>query len=636
MNRQVRLAALATVVASTGITSGQSPPSTGPAGSTPQRTVYVMKTAGQPERRVQVISSQIQPDGSILTDVRDLATGAIYTLANPAFLGKPAPPAAATQATNTAHTPAPSAPGTPRPLFGQFPQRTVDPKAMPRPLFGQFPNQRMATVAQQKEHLVPADQVQTIQLPQARERTGDPLLAGAKTPAGITSRTPYPSRIGETQQSPSVLGKLFADPTENQPKPRVGILPAQPKVEKSTVHVSQPMATPGVTVVMPRMGSAEIPKVAHSREFPSNPQLPIPEIPAATAASVPPQTPAPQPKITVPEVAPTSTTVEVPLPEPTRNVAPAASPSVGQGLAVPSIDPNAKPSAATGLFDSQSSTRGVILPSIEESNGQNDSKKEFTIPTELTGGAPAPVNALEPAPAPAASPAPALLTVPVPELTPPPSTPDVAQPAPAPTPTIAVPVPEITLPAPTAVPAPAMVVPVPDLASPTPIPSALPTPEPTPTPLPIRKPADPIADIAQAEPTGFPVPAVAVSDLAQPMPITPASLNQNVDSIAKDLPREIRQHIEDIKNHRRPSFRMESATMLAESNYAKHPAAIDALLHGAIGDRTGVVRGHCIARLADLGYSDPTYLKALEAWTKDVEPAVQRAAVAARAKLTGR
>src|SRR5687768_13362419 len=39
--------------------------------------VVVMRTAGQPDRRVKVVRSERMPDGVVLTEVKDLATGQV-------------------------------------------------------------------------------------------------------------------------------------------------------------------------------------------------------------------------------------------------------------------------------------------------------------------------------------------------------------------------------------------------------------------------------------------------------------------------------------------------------------------------------------------------------------------------------
>jgi hypothetical protein len=42
--------------------------------------VYLMRTAGQPDRRVKVVRSDRMPDGVVLTQVKDIATGEVYTI----------------------------------------------------------------------------------------------------------------------------------------------------------------------------------------------------------------------------------------------------------------------------------------------------------------------------------------------------------------------------------------------------------------------------------------------------------------------------------------------------------------------------------------------------------------------------
>ncbi len=437
MNRQARVALLtAAMAAGVAPAFGQAPAA--PTGGGP---VYVMKTAGQPERRVQVLKSETQPDGSILTDVKDLGTGTVYTLTNPAFLGKAAP-------ATPSMTPVPAA-------VASAPTQMPAP-GTPRPLFGQFPNQRMANAATStapvQERLVPVEQATANGLPTARSRKTDPLLAG------LATRMP--------NEPPNVMAKVFGDPMKNQPPPRVGVLPA-PTPTDAAALAPRPKASSGVTVVLPTTGPA-VPTPKPEAALAPKPALPVP---APAVAAVPPPKPA------------------------------------DAAIAIPAIDASAKPSAATGLFDSQAAPAGVVLPRIAE---------------------------------PAAVPA-------VPSL----AVPAIAEPS-------------VAIPAP------------------------------------------------PSEPVAVAIPAPAASS---------------------DLPRDVKQMIDDVKTHKRPTFRMENATALAESAYAKHPAAIEALLHAATNDKAGVVRGHCIARLADLGYSDPTYLKLLDAWANDLEPAVQRAAVDAKAKL---
>src|SRR4029079_5345677 len=46
----------------------------------PGGPIIVLKTAGQPDRQVRVIRSERGPDGKVLTEVKDLTTGDVYTM----------------------------------------------------------------------------------------------------------------------------------------------------------------------------------------------------------------------------------------------------------------------------------------------------------------------------------------------------------------------------------------------------------------------------------------------------------------------------------------------------------------------------------------------------------------------------
>jgi hypothetical protein len=484
MNRRVWVGSLATTAAWVGFATAQAPPANPPAGSSSNTAVdgpvYVMKTAGQPERRVQVVKSEKLPDGTYLTDVKDLASGVVYTLTNPNVLGTtttppPAPKPTAVAAT-TGYVPPP--PPTTAPL----------PRGTPRPLFGSFPNQQQYATNKTKagERLVPAEQVPAGALPQARDRKADPLLAGAATtPAAMTARTPYPAGTTVAADSPSVLSNVFGQKSKDLPAPRVGVRP---------------------------------PPVAVLPEPPRQAAVPAPE---------------PQPTIKVAQVSPVvmpSVAAATIPPIPKAEVSP-----VAEGLSIPSIAADARPSAATGIFDSQPAA-AVEKPTV----------------------------AIPPIP-----------TTPIPPIDAPP------------------------------------VVTAPPAVEPPPLPTVLPMPAVEPPPLPLPSVSLPPA------PTGVPSGAVPVVARA----------------VEAALPVDVQVMIDQLKGHKRPSFRMENATALAESAYAKHPDVLAALLHGAMNDTTGVVRGHCIGQLATLRYGDAAFVQALDTWTADAEPAVRRAAAAAKKTL---
>ena len=93
MTRWVWKSTVASVAACAGLAAGQAPR---PPAADPN--VMVIRTAGQPDRRVRVLKSERLPDGKVLTEVKDLDSGEIYTLvdskAGGATDGPPAPPAA--------------------------------------------------------------------------------------------------------------------------------------------------------------------------------------------------------------------------------------------------------------------------------------------------------------------------------------------------------------------------------------------------------------------------------------------------------------------------------------------------------------------------------------------------------------
>lgn len=451
MFRQVRLATVATLAMANGFASGQGQPASVPAGSTVGGTTFLMKTAGQPDRRVQVIKTERLPDGTNLLDVRDLATGAIYSLTNPAVLST-----ADTKSTTATTAPIPAIPstGVHRPLTG----RTA--KLPPEP---------------DRERLVPADQVQQTALPQARERARDPLLAGAAkpamglpsrqpaptswkpgmtTPASITSRTPFPSRLASSENK-SILGKKLGD-SPRAVNPQV---PA-PIPASASIPARDAKRNPEPTIVMPAIARTTIPLA------PALPKSAIVPPPETAIRSIPAIEPAAMPPTSMMELA-----EHVPL-----------NPIHQTPIAIPSIQPAPVPEPVPST---------VVLPSIPVVNV------------------------------------------------------------------------EIPMPA-----------------------------------------------------------AVVQSAVVEAIPVEPAKLTN-----------EILVSIDDLKNHKRPTFRMECATALAESKFAKDPTVIDAIRDAAANDRVGVVRGHCIALLADLGCTDAGFLKSLETWSTDREPAVQRAALAAKAQL---
>ncbi len=138
-----------------------SPPAANPAGG-----IITLRTAGQPERRVQILKTEKLPDGKVLTEVRDIATGVVFTIADT------------------------------KPLAPNLPMATPAPQTQP--------------ATHTTTHL-------GSNLPQARSRTSDPLLGGTVMPQTQTQPQPqeYPSLLGKLRQQrqdaqPAVPGKQSA------------------------------------------------------------------------------------------------------------------------------------------------------------------------------------------------------------------------------------------------------------------------------------------------------------------------------------------------------------------------------------------------------------------------------------------
>ena len=183
---------------------------------------------------------------------------------------------------------------------------------------------------------------------------------------------------------------------------------------------------------------------------------------------------------------------------------------------------------------------------------------------------------------------------------------------------------------------------------------------PTPAPAAEQKPrlfgrvfgkSTPAADPVVAAPAGRPVvPPARPATAAPAMPpafqqATPAgpvaqgpiqaSMTEQQSIVPEEqMRREIAQYMHDLQNHPRPSFRMEAATGLCDGRYASREETKRAVATAVVNDPAGVVRGHCIDCLSKLGYADPEYVRRLQLWANDPEPAVQRAAREALAKLT--
>lgn len=305
MTRWIWTSSVAATVACVGVASAQAP---GGATTAPEGEVLTIRTAGQPERRVQVVKSESMPDGNVVTDVRDLATGETFTLMNvhrpspirtavgttddqsnvepPPFRPSLYPNTAGTAGT-TGYVPLPERVNTytdaPKPalppgpigrvagaMFGK-PDDAYSENA-PRPIFGGFAgrpqvfaNGNMTGRANRfpgtstsgatiYPTVVAQDAPQTaVPLPLAKSRTEDPLIRSAARATG----TPTPAQLARTaapvnlpnQTSPS--GKLFATAATQATRPRVGVMPQ----DFPPVITNSPSGVP--TKVLPSVADAD-------------------------------------------------------------------------------------------------------------------------------------------------------------------------------------------------------------------------------------------------------------------------------------------------------------------------------------------------------------------------------------------
>ena len=142
----------------------------------------------------------------------------------------------------------------------------------------------------------------------------------------------------------------------------------------------------------------------------------------------------------------------------------------------------------------------------------------------------------------------------------------------------------------------------------------------------------PVAELPSAE---APPVASVITPVATTEPIAAIvpEVSEELELTDKQLAAMINEMVKNIQSHPRPSFRMTNASNLAECKAAAQQDVKELLAFAAENDAIGVVRGHCIGLLSKMGHAEANYVKNLEAWTTDSEPAVQSAAIAALAKL---
>lgn len=272
-------------------------------------SIVTLRTAGQPERRVQVLKTERLPDGKILTEVKDLTSGAIFTIADTKPLTGEAAPSLPIVA--------PALPG------ATLPGTTVPsnlPQARPRnfdPLLGNtapMPSSRTSTptqtefptlVGKLRNNATPAPSLPPGAKPQSAistalfgsysEPTPQPLV-GKFNEAPGTVKSPAPSNTTGLKaavfgspasppvETPTLMGKLFGDSPATAPAKSV-IRPAPTQVVKHQANVIRPNAVPAVPAATARMTIATPPAPALEPARPAITQVHQVE-PAASLAPV--------------------------------------------------------------------------------------------------------------------------------------------------------------------------------------------------------------------------------------------------------------------------------------------------------------------------------------------------------------
>jgi hypothetical protein len=195
MIRRVWTGSIASVVASVGLATGQSAPVTATDGAS--TGVFTFKTSGQTERKVQVLKTERLPDGKYLTEVKDLATGAIFSIADSKPLG------------------------------------SMQPESKPLPMATPAPTNVTGSA------MLPGTMVPVKPLPAARSRASDPLMPGANAATIVPVNSGMP-----TTEYPTLVGKLRghrSTPVAAAPQPVTINSPyaaPQPAKKQSSLHAA--------------------------------------------------------------------------------------------------------------------------------------------------------------------------------------------------------------------------------------------------------------------------------------------------------------------------------------------------------------------------------------------------------------
>ena len=232
MKRRVLAMAAVTVVAgwANAQSPNQSPATKVPVSETgkdaaPETGTMLLRTSGQPDRKVKIVKSTKSADGRVITEVKDIATGETLLVANQAASKKSALPAPAPSTKPTTFIS--DIKGPPMPMISNAKSREVETSAITS-------NEKIATSSS---------------VPKSKSRDVDPLLNGMTvgTPAAMTSMAkPIPA---DSIELDPVRAKRSFQAMENKPQPKTREMPSAVTPAITPVAVSKaPGFLPAVTV----------------------------------------------------------------------------------------------------------------------------------------------------------------------------------------------------------------------------------------------------------------------------------------------------------------------------------------------------------------------------------------------------
>ena len=272
-------------------------------GPRPNDTLTI-KFPGQPERKVVVLGTTRQPDGSVATEVKDPATGETFTLVDSTTdaVGKPDPKPAAKAADKSVTPTGAKDPGATRPKL-----RPNDPPAADaEPRKGLFGGSKPAA-APSKAPDPPAESGKRPGLfsrifgKKSNPSADKPAMpAVGQRDSGSMPRTAAPSLVPPSSSGATAAPPLFpgstGEPPRSMPSTRPALVPPGAGRVETVVPPTPIVPSPMVPVPMPPAGAVP-------RLVPSSPpavSTPVPAIPAPLPGPMPTTPSVPVPSIPIP------------------------------------------------------------------------------------------------------------------------------------------------------------------------------------------------------------------------------------------------------------------------------------------------------------------------------------------------